>query len=107
VIYSLWNQASGQFDYFEDGKEQPVLNVEKPGHLRSRALGSTVDQAAWPLPSGAKFIGRGPDPVGRVASQRSGALGFDGESEGSTAKLALLLLSGFLLLRYVAPRRRP
>lgn len=108
--FSVWNQSLGAFDYYEGGVEQRVLNTEKPKHLVSRTLGSTVDQAAWPLPANARKIGSGPDAIGRVASRRmGGALGDDlGGDNAQLVKAALLAGAGYLLWKYVvkAPRRR-
>lgn len=106
--YSCWNQSLGAFDYYEGGAEQRVLNTEKPKHLVSRTLGSTVDQAAWPLPAGARKIGSGPDAIGRVAVRKMNALGDDaGGDNTSLMKAALLAGAGYLLWKYVvkAPRR--
>lgn len=107
--YSCWNQATGAFDYYEGGPEQRVLNTEKPKHLVSRTLGSTVDQAAWPLPGDVRRIGSGPDAIGRVAVRKMGGLGDDlgGGDNTSLVKAAALAGAGYLLWKYVAkPRRR-
>jgi len=104
MIYSVWNQGAGDFEYFEDAKVQHELNVEKPAHLQSRALGSTVGQAAWPMPASARPIGRGQAPVGRVASLGGDAM--SGSDESLTTKAVLLLVAGVLLWRYVVPRTR-
>lgn len=108
MIYSVWDQGSGDFEYFEDGVAQTELNVGKPDHLRERALGSTVGQAAWPLPAAARRVGRGPAPVGRVASTGGGddlagdLLGVD----SSTVKMILLAVAGVLAWKTLEPRKR-
>lgn len=104
-IYSVWNQASGMFDYYEAPKAQAKLNVEKPTHIMHRNLGVTVDQAAWPLPSDAKKVGSGTEAIGRVATTRRGALG-DSDIDPSLVKIGMLGLAGFLLWKYVLPKRR-
>ena len=105
MIYSVWNQGVGDFEYFKDSKVQHDLNVEKPEHIKNRALGSTVNQAAWPLPSAVTPIGRGPSPIGRVASSGGGeSLGADDGM--NTTKVGLLLLAGLLVWKYVVPKKR-
>lgn len=105
MIYSVWNQGGGRFDYFDDGRPQATVNVEKPTHLRQRELGNTVEQAAWPLPSDARQVGSGVMPRGRVAIPSGQALG---ASEGamSTLKLGLLGASALLAWKFLLPKKR-
>lgn len=107
-MYSVWEQALGAFRYYEDGRPQATLNADAPTHLASRALGSTVDQAAWPLPSGAREVGVGPTPIGRIAARRGYGAPLDGVLEGDGALLKAGLLAGaaLLLWRELRPRRR-
>lgn len=93
MIYSVWNQSRQQFDYWEDAREQLTLNVEKPDHIQERALGSTAEQAAWPLPSDAKLTGSGMVPIGRIAAHPAGAGGALGDFEPSATKIGVLALA--------------
>ncbi len=107
MIYSVWNQGAGVFDYFESPDQQASLNVEPPGHLVSRTLGSTIDQAAWPLPGNVRQIGSGDAAVGRVATRKIGALGDDAAGSGSLVKIGLLAGAAVLAWKYLLkPRRR-
>ncbi len=108
MIWSTWNQGLGAFDYFDDGRPQQRLNVEKPSHLVSRTLGSTVDQAAWPLPPHARHIGSGPHAVGRVAVRKGIGVAVGDVSDSSLVKAGLLVASAVLLWKYVvkSPARR-
>lgn len=106
MIYSVWNQGAGDFEYYETSAEQPSLNVEKPDHLVSRTLGSTIDQAAWPLPPGAALVGRGSAPVGRIASRGGGASLGDDEGDVTMVKVGLLVFAAFLLWKHMAPAGR-
>lgn len=104
MMFSVWNQGAEAFDYYEDGRAQDVLNVEKPAHLVNRTLGSTVDQAAWPLPSDARLVGRGPVPVGRIAARRgAGALG--DVADRSLVTVGLVALAAVAAWRLLSPRR--
>jgi hypothetical protein len=104
MIYSVWNQGLGAFDYFEGAQAAPTQNAPKPAHLVSRTLGSTVDQAAWPLPAVVRKIGSGEQPVGRIAKPRGGrSLGAD-DASSPLVKAGLLALSAFLLWKYALGR---
>jgi hypothetical protein len=111
VIYSVWKQASGTYDYYESSREQPTLNVEKPSHIRgSSTLGATVLQAAWPLPADAKLVGSGEQAVGRVAA-KGGQGGFSSVGDVSfddpLVKAGVFVGIGVLLWKFVAkPKRR-
>lgn len=90
--YSVWNQGQGRFDYYQDHRVQAELNTPAPTHIPARPLGSTVDQAAWPLPADATPIGHGLVPVGRVAARprAAGALGAADRDDAVRAGLLLL-----------------
>ena len=106
VIYSVYNVGKLGYDYYENGSTATSANVEKPPHLVARTLGSTIDQAAWPLPSDAKLVGSGEHAIGRVASRSSRMpLGAFELGNLTVTKAALLGLSAFLLWRYVLPWR--
>lgn len=106
MIYSVWDQPLGAFRYFDDGVPQAHLNVEKPTHLRERALGSTIDQAAWPLPAGAREVGRGVVPVGRVASMSGQALGDDLDDSAATTKAVMLAIAGIVAWKVLSRKKR-
>lgn len=106
MIFSVWNQAAGEFDYYENSTTQDVLNVERPSHLVSRALGSTVDQAAWPLPSDVQRIGSGSCAVGRVASRGGSSLGADDSGSGMVKNISLLA-AGVVAAWVMSKRGKP
>lgn len=103
MLYSVWNQGRGGFDYFEDGRLEDKANVPKPA-IAARPLGSTVDQAGWPLPAGARRVGFGADAIGRVAVRRSGlALGdaSDAAVTSGLGKAVLWFLGGAVGAHYL------
>lgn len=106
--YSVWSQPDRCYLYYEDARTEASANADRPGHLVSRTLGSTIDQAAWPMPAGAKLIGRGDRAIGRVAVPASvsarAALGDFGGSS-SLVKAGLLLAAAGLAYKYLLPRR--
>jgi len=65
--YSVWNNGTRAYDYYETS-EVANIHADAPPRVSGSALGATPDQAAWPLPSGARRIGAGETPEGRIAS---------------------------------------
>ena len=102
--YSVWSFGKGAYDYYEDARQPTAQNAPRPGHLANRTLGSTVDQASWPLPADAKLVGSGSVAIGRVASRGGQALGDTLSSP--LGKAAALLLSAILAYKYLLPKRR-
>jgi len=105
VIYSVWNQGAGTFDYYETTEQQNMLNVERPTHIQSRTLGSTVTQAAWPLPASARKVGQGPIPRGKIAARKSAAA-LGEVTTGSSVTKAALVGFGALAACLVLGRRQ-
>ncbi len=106
MTYSVWNQGTGLFDYYATAAAQREVNVEPPAHLRGgRQLGSTPEEAAWPLPAGAKRTGQGALARGRIATRhRAGLAGFD--VDPGLFKLGLLGLSAWFVWKHVLKRKR-
>jgi len=106
MIYSVWNQGQGVFEYYEDGVPQTQLNVEKPSHIAERTLGATVEQAAWPLPPAARLTGHGPVPVGRIAARKSGVALAGLTDDLSLVKIGMLAGAAYIAVKTLGPRRR-
>lgn len=105
MISSVWNQGKGKYDYFEDGSKQASLNAPAPSHLRERTLGSTVDQAAWPLPSASRYVGSGDAAVGRVCARGASPLGAI-DTASPTTKAVLLIGAGLLAWKLLLKKGR-
>lgn len=104
--YSVWNPAARAFDYYESAAVPLTTNAPKPDHLRSRTLGSTVEQAAWPLPSDAVKVGAGDVAMGRIAvtpAARRAALGAADGASG-LVKAVALLGAGALAVHFLTKR---
>lgn len=100
MIYSVWNQARGAYDYFQDAEVQNGANAPAPKHLRERQLGTPPDQAAWPLPVGARMIGSGEVARGRIASKTGGqSLGVFGIESVFDIRAIALGVAAWLLWR--------
>lgn len=65
--YSVWNNGTRKYDYFT-APGTPEIHAGAPPRVRGSDLGATPEQAAWPLPLGARRVGSGELPRGRIAS---------------------------------------
>lgn len=100
MIYSVWNQAARQYDYYETNTVQKGANTPAPSHIRAKPLGATIDQAAWPLPAGARKVGSGEFAKGRIGSRGSSALSLGAFTmDQNTFAMVGLGLAAFLLWR--------
>jgi len=77
MMYSVWNYGNRSYDYYQSDEKgathaatPPKARgaLERATRVQSRDLGATPDQAAWPLPAGARKVGSGPRPQGKIAS---------------------------------------
>lgn len=77
MMYSVWDHAQRQYDYYRTPETSAATSAPKPAHLRTAALGISPERAAWPLPSNAHPVGHGKYPKGFIAGNSGGAsLGF-------------------------------
>jgi hypothetical protein len=90
MMYSVWNRAARRYDYYQTSEVGPT-HAPAPTHVRSSGLGATPEEAAWPLPAGAKLVGHGELPRGRVARAGGGGLAL-GSTSSSGAMVALAAL---------------
>lgn len=77
MIYSVYKYGRG-YDYYE-GPSDGKTHAGTPPRARAAAmLGATPEQAAWKVPAGAKHVGSGTAPRGRIASMgdAADAIGF-------------------------------
>lgn len=103
MIYSVWNQPSREYDYYETTQAQLGANTPAPKHIGVSDRGLAIDNAGWPLPASSVKTGSGPTAKGRIASSRAsnalGAINVDVNTIGFLGfGLAAYLLwkSGFL-----------
>lgn len=79
ITYSVWNYGTQRYDYYVAPGDHPT-HAGAPPHRERTRLGSspelvaTPEQAAWPLPAGAKKIGSGDFAKGRIASTSAGGV---------------------------------
>lgn len=112
--YSRFDETSGLYDVFEDGRGG-ALNADLPlprlGSVQN-GIGVPARSSGRPLPSGAKLVGSSWQPQGLiVASKALGAVG-QADSGGGSCMLRLLgymsLMAGacYLAGRYSGAKRR-
>lgn len=97
MIYSLWNQATHAYDYYQTPEVQDRVNTPAPKHLpniRAR-LGVSPVRAGWPLPANAVKVGSGLRAQGRVASKGGGSAFGDFLGGMEVGTMALWGLAGF------------
>ena len=67
MIYSVLDRGSRQYDYYETPEAEPWHSPPPPKAKTSSPLGAIPEDAAWKLPAGARRVGRGERPKGRIA----------------------------------------
>lgn len=94
MVFSVYNYATRQYDYYRGGKPTGTHAGSPPISWGRHALGATPEQASWRVPAGAVKIGSGELPQGRIATQR--AMGLGDVELGGTSTWLLLGALGFL-----------
>ena len=106
-MYSVWDHAKRHYDYYRTPEESHSVNAPKPKHLTSTSLGLAPEQAAWPLPSKARHVGKGKYPKGQIASHKRFDLSGLGLIPDLTPTNILLMGAlGFMVWKYVLKQRR-
>jgi hypothetical protein len=103
MTYSVWDHANRVYNYYQTPENSAATSAPKPAHLRSSILGMSPEEAAWPLPSGAAFVGTGKYPRGHIASPGSAGrtgLGFFGIFDSGPGNLLLLGALGFVAWQF-------
>lgn len=72
MMYSVWDHAARAYNYYRTPETSAATSAPKPAHLRSARLGLSPEQAAWPLPSNARLVGKGKYPKGFIAHPKEG-----------------------------------
>lgn len=99
--YSVWNNRERAWDHYEaPGALRDGVFAKAPALKASHAVGMTPEEAARALPLGARHVGRGPQPVGMIAS-RKGVLGMSvfGIELRTAALYGALIAGGVYLWR--------
>lgn len=103
-MFSVWDHANRVYKYYESPEASAATSAPKPAHLRSATLGMSPEEAAWPLPSNAKFVGRGKYPRGQIASTQSSGNGL-GMIDFTPGNMFLFGVVGFMTWRFLQRRR--
>lgn len=94
-MWSVWNYDRQEYDYYEGGRPKGTHASSPPKTVGRSALGATPEQAAWKLPLGAKHVGSGSMPRGRIASSSAG-VGMGDTDLGDVGKLAAIVGGAWL-----------
>lgn len=96
MTFSVWNNSTRAYDYYETPRSQPIT-MPVPHHLGHKTLGVTPVQAAWPLPKAAVRRGAGPYPKGVIAAPAAAALGEALEGTRNWIIIGGLAVAAYLL----------
>lgn len=109
MIYSQW-QPDGGYDYYESearhpiGDDMPVASMPAP----AGGIGVPAQDAGYPLPSDARYVGSGDAPVGIITPMsRASYKGLSGSGTkelGSNEIVVVLFLVGALAAAAIADR---
>lgn len=100
MIYSVMNTGARKYDYYETPEAEP-WHAPAPPPARASSLGAVPEDAAWPLPAGARKIGSGFEAKGRIAVLSRGggiALGAVEPAYVAAGVVAFMALGGLALL---------
>lgn len=102
MILSVWEPIGKRFAYYEVADTSGKAHTPPARHVRSSApLGASPEDAAWPLPAGARLVGHGAQAKGRIAVRPTfGPMG-DVNLPGGRA---LWIAGGFALAALLARR---
>jgi hypothetical protein len=107
MIYSVWREELGTYDYYETPATIRDVEAPVPKHLKGGKLGVSADNARWPLPPGATKVGSGAEPRGAIARLPGEGLyyGLSGLTDtvpgGKLGLLALVGAAFYLVRRYL------
>lgn len=93
AVYSVYNYGSKSYDYYDDGQPAPT-HAGPPPIAPMGGIGETPESAAWRLPLGARKVGSGDLPRGKIAS-----LGGT-DTAGDLGKLAVIAGVGYLIWKH-------
>ena len=92
AVFSVFNYETQRYDYYEGSGPKGTQAGTPPMRRASSELGATPEQASWKVPMGARKVGSGELPQGRIAAM--GDAGADPMAEvihlGTIAGLAYL-----------------
>lgn len=102
ITYSVYSYPKKAYEYFVapyDGKTHSGTPPKARGGGGPFGLGVTPEQVAWKLPLGAKKVGEGPIPKGKIASL--------GDAPGAETGTSWITIAGVVAAAYfLATRKR-
>lgn len=98
MIWSVYKYGSKSYDYYDDGKPSTTHAGAPPiaGALGD-SIGIAPEAAAWRLPIGAKKIGSGTMPRGRIAAL--GGLSRIGMGDVDVGRIGVVAVAAYLIWR--------
>lgn len=100
MIYSVYDYNRRVYNYYDaPGPSGTHASAPPKPLLAPTSMGVAPESATWKLPIGAKKIGSGPMPRGRIASSSSLGIGSFDASPGAIAGLAAIVVPILWLVR--------
>lgn len=96
MIYSVWQPARRDYDYYEG---PDTVGTPEASHLSKAGVGMSPYRAAWPLPASARLVGRGAAPRGTIAN--TGAVSALGDIPNGVKSIIVVAIGGFLVWRWL------
>jgi hypothetical protein len=101
ALYSVWNPHARHYEYYQAAGDEP-LGPPDPRHMPRRpALGVAPTSAAWPLPAGARLVGRGPYARGKVAETSARRASGMGDGDWWSSDLRWILGLGSVVVAFM------
>lgn len=88
--YSVYDYTRRQYDYYEAPGPGGTHAGSPPAARTLGGVGASPDHASWRLPAGARKVGSGERPQGRIASLSGADITTDPVRLGMLAALAYL-----------------
>ena len=102
MMHSVWNHDRRRYDYYQSNETQKSVHPPSPTHIPSGTqLGVTPEEAAWPLPGNARYVGSGKYAKGRISSRSSGLGALGIIPDLSPVNIVLLGALGWMLYEYI------
>ncbi len=98
--YSVYDHRTRTYDYYEDGRTSGTHAGTPPVRSRTPLIDTMVatpEQAAWLLPMGARKVGAGELPIGRIATAAS--VGGLGDLTDDPVRLGLVAVLAYVAWR--------
>ncbi len=99
MTFSVWNYGRKSYDYYDDGRPNATTHAGAPpiSGTFGDAIGDPPEACAWRLPIGARKVGSGDLPQGRIAT----AGGLSAMGDAGVARVGVIAVAAYLAWRFL------